>query len=153
MVIEISVALIALAFIILVVYLIVVTKALRATLEQANQTLEEARKQLVEIGFQSQKAIENMNQVSCDLKGKVEAFNPIFNAINQAGQILENKATSIKNDFISSNQEENFFSSLDSSDDFEKKRRSSGQRFAMIAAVLELAGIGINLWQKLKKRG
>jgi uncharacterized protein YoxC len=148
MIIDISVAVIALAFVALVIYLIVMIKSLRVTLGQVNQTLVEARKQLGEVGTQAQKVIEQTNQISVDLKQKVDAFNPIFNAVNQAGQILEHKATALKKDFLDTQEE---LSSL-AADGEKKKRAPQTKGLMTMAAILELAGIGVGLWEKLKKR-
>ena len=149
MIIDISIAISSIAFVVLVIYLIVMIKALRTTLGQVNQTLTEARKQLGEVGSQAQQMIEKTHQISSDLKEKVDAFNPIFNAVNQAGQILEYQATALKKDFLTSSQEKNDYSSLDLSEQIEKKKK---QPLMTIAAILELAGIGMSLWQKLKKK-
>jgi uncharacterized protein YoxC len=149
MIIDISVAVIALAFVALVIYLIVMIKSLRVTLGQVNQTLVEARKQLGEVGTQAQKVIEQTNHISADLKHKVEAFNPIFNAVNQAGQILEHKATALKKDLLHT-QEESFHADLPISG--EKKKQTQMKGLMTAAAILELASIGMSLWEKLKKR-
>lgn len=118
MIIEISVAVIAIAFVILVIYLIVMIKSLHVTLGQVNQTLIEARKQLGEVGLQAQKVMEHTNQISFDLKHKVEAFTPIFNAVTNAGEILEHKTAALKKEFLSSENGEICLSGLHS----EKKR-------------------------------
>lgn len=144
MIIEISVAVIAVAFVALVIYLIIMIKALHTTLGQLNQTLVEARKQLDEVGGQAQKVMENTNQISFDLKQKIVAFNPIFNAIANAGEILEHKSSILKRDFFASLHEEN---SLSNPDPDEKKKN-----MVIVAAIFELAGISLRLWQKLKKR-
>lgn len=138
MIIDVSIAVIALAFVVLVIYLICLMNALRVTLSQVNHTLVDARTQLGELGSQTQKVVEATNQMSSDLK-------PIFNAINQAGQILEHQATALKNDFIDSVSEEH-------AEEDEKKSGFPEKGLTATAAILELAGIGINLWQKIKKR-
>lgn len=147
MIIDISIAVIAFAFVILVIYLIVMIKSLRVTLGQVNQTLVETRRQLGEVGIQAQRVMENTNQISSDLKLKVEAFDPIFNAVNQAGQILEHKATALKKDFLDTQEE---LSSLAAQG--EKKKSGQPMGLMTVAAILELAGIGMGLWEKLKKR-
>lgn len=114
MIIEISVAVIAVAFVFLVIYLIVLTNSLRITLTQ-------------------------VNEISQDLKKKSEAFNPLFNAINQTSQILERKATALKKDY-----DEKMESNLD--DDLLEKKN-----LRIVAAVLELAGMGVSVWQKFKR--
>ena len=148
MIIEISVAVVGLAFVALVIYLIMMIKSLRVTLGQVNQTLVEARKQLGDVGGQAQKILEHTNQVSFDIKNKVEAFNPIFNAVSNAGEILEHKTFAIKKEFFASEHEEGHKqSSL-----HEEKKSSQTEGVLAAAAILELAGIGVRLWQKFKKR-
>lgn len=149
MVIEISVAVIALAFVALVVYLVMMIKTLRITMGQVNQTLVEARRQLNEIGGQAQRVAEHTNQISFDLKHKVEAFTPIFNAIANAGDILEHKSSEIKKEYLHSNEGGD---ELNLNSEEKKKALQTRQGLVTVAAVLELAGIGIRLWQKLKKR-
>lgn len=149
MIIEISVAVIAIAFVVLIIYLITIIRALRNTLGQVDQTLVEVRKQLSEVGGQAQKVMEHTNQMSFDLKRKVESFHPIFNAVNNAGEILEHKTSILKKDFF------NFSSGkCDLSDESfeEKKKFYQAQGLTTVATILELASIGLCLWQKLKKR-
>jgi uncharacterized protein YoxC len=147
MIIEISIAVIALAFVALVIYLITLFKSIRITLGQVNQTLVEARKQLGEIGGQAQKVMEHTNQISFDLKQKVDAFTPIFNAVSNAGEILDYKSSALKKEFLAASEENDL-----SDADLEKKKIAQAPGLMTAAAILELAGIGMRLWQKLKKR-
>jgi len=139
MIIEISIAVIALAFVILVIYLITLISSLRVTLGQVNNTLVEA-----------QKVVEHTNQISYDLKQKSEALNPVFNAISSAGEVLERKASTLKKEYIAMHEDEEFERLHCNSE--EKRKFQNSEGFATIAAVLELAGLGVSLWQKLKKR-
>lgn len=149
MIIEISVAVIAIAFVALVIYLITMIKALRITLGQVNQTLVETRRQLGEIGGQAQKVIEHTNQISFDLKHKVEALDPIFKSMANVGEILEHKTFSLKKEALASAYEEGYPSSLSTE---EKKKISQARTLTMTSIVLELAGVGVRLWQKFKQR-
>lgn len=144
MIIEISVAVIAFAFVILVIYLITMIKALNTTLGQVNQTLSETRKQMDELGGQALKVIEHTNQISYDVKKKIEAIDPVFNAVEDVGEILEHHTSSLKKEYISSDEEESLFQ-------FRKKELPS-KKLTTVAAILELGAIGFELWQKLKKR-
>jgi uncharacterized protein YoxC len=148
MIIDVSIAVIAAAFVGFVIFLIILIMALRATMGQVNQTLMEARKQLNEIGEQAQKVVEHTNQVSFDLKQKIAAFNPIFNAVANVGEILEHKSLVLKKEAFASIDEEDHLSSLDSGE----KKKISDKRLITVAAILELASMGIRLWQKTKKR-
>lgn len=134
MIIEISIAVIALAFVVLVIYLISAIKALRITLGQVNQTLAETRHQLGDLGGQTQKILEHTNQISFDLKQKVEAINPIFNAIGDAGEVFEHRAAQLKSELKASSE------------------LKEDEKLKAIEAIFELGGAGIKLWQKLRKR-
>lgn len=150
MIIEISVAIIAIAFVALVIYIIAFTKALKITLEQVNQTLFEVRKQLDEVGGEAKKTIEQTHEVSTDLKNKMVALNSIFSAVANIGDILEQKSFLFKRKIISSSDEESLHMAVHAS---KIKEEPSARELCKFADILELAGIGIRLWQKLKKRG
>lgn len=126
MIIEISVAVIAAAFVILVIYLIVMTKAVRVTLNQTNQTLAEAKK-----------VLEHTGEVSLDVKNKMESLDSVFNTVANIGDILEIKTEEAK-EFVE--------------DVAIEQERSYHRRVSQIGDILELAGLGFRLWQKLKRR-
>lgn len=147
MIIEISIAVIAVAFVILVIYLIVLTNALRRTLHQVDHTLVDVRKQLDEIGGQAKKVVEHTNQVSFDVKRKMESLDSVFHAIGQVGDILEHKTLAIKKDL--SFERENKHTHVNFSEDHHKV---STYEFNKFADILELIGAGLRVWQKIKKR-
>ncbi len=113
MIIEISVAVIACAFVILVIYLIILIRSLCLSLIQFNQCLS-------------------------DLKQKGETLSPLLSALNKAGEVLDDQASSLKKNYEQKERAE-----LD-----ERERKS----VKALAAVLELAGIGLSVWQKFRRR-
>lgn len=149
MVIEISVAVIALAFAVLVVYLILMTKALCRTLFQVNQTLIEVRKQLDEVGGNAANVMEHTNQVSYDLKRKMESLDPLFNAFSNIGEFFEHKTFSLKRGSLNASQHEKKLSNIELSAGQEEA--PSGSSFNS-ADVVDFIDIGLRLWQKIKKR-
>lgn len=120
MIIEISVAVIAVAFAALVIYLIMLMVSLRDNLRQ------------------TKKILENTNDISLDLRNKMESLDPIFHTITNLGDVLEKKTESLK-EYVNAPVEVE--TSL-------KKERE----LKKISDVLEFAGMGIRLWQKLKRR-
>ena len=151
MIIEISLAVAAVAFVLLVIYLIATLKTLKVTLNQVNYLIFDARKQLDEMGAETKKIIEHSNQISADLKYKMETLNPFFQSVENIGEVLEDKAANLKRNIerprtvhspspLHSHNHRN-----DSSEDLK------GQK-AIVPDILELASLGIRLWQKLKKR-
>jgi uncharacterized protein YoxC len=144
MVMEISVAIIAIAFAALVLYVIALIKALRVTLGQVNQTLVEVRKQLDEIGNETKEVIAHTNQLSFDLKQKMESLDSLFKTVANVGDVLEHQTASLKKRSV-----ENKHAPLDFT---ETEKKTPTPELIKVADILELAGMGIRLWQKLKKR-
>lgn len=149
MIIEISVAVIALAFVILVIYLISLTKALILTSHQINHILLEGKKKIEEMGGQAAKIIEHTNQVSFDVKRKIESLNSIFNTLSNVGEVLEHKTADLKKKALFSSGKENERVEIDSSE----KLHLPPHELNKVADILELTCIGIRLWQKIKKKG
>lgn len=148
MIIEISVAVIALAFVALVVYIIIMTNALRITLGQVNQTLTEVRHHLDQIGSEAKKTTENVDQLSLDLNKKMELLNPIFNAVSNIGDFLEQKTKTLKLEAeICALKNEAEVSELE-----EENEDSKTLVINKIANILELVGQGFRLWQDVNKR-
>jgi uncharacterized protein YoxC len=147
MIIEISVAVIALAFVALVVYLILLLNGLRGTLKQVDKTIIEVRMQLDEMGNQAKKAIEHTNQVSFDLKRKMEALNSLFNTVSNLGDILEHKTFALKKEALSSSHKER--SGVDS---LEAEQEAHAYDEIHVSDILELAGIGARLWHKIRHK-
>ena len=138
MIIEISVAVIAVAFVFLAIYLIVTALSVRRTLVEVDKTLVELRKQLNDNGEGVKKIIENAADLSSNLQYKMESLDSVFNTVANVGDILELKTEAVKESILDSTI-------------FEEESRHHPQNFK-IADILELAGLSFRLWQKLKKR-
>jgi uncharacterized protein YoxC len=149
MIIEISVAVIAIAFVVLVIYLILLSKAIRVTLHQVNQTLVGVRQELEGINGQAQKVLEHTNEISFDLKRKSEALNPLFNALANVGEILEHKTYVLKKEALASSHEEGRSIKINSE---EIGRLYQTHELTKVADILDLVGLGCRLWHKIKKR-
>lgn len=137
MIIEISVALIALAFVALVIYLIVFLKAMRKTLVQVNHTLIDVRKTLDEVGGEASKIMKHTNQLSFDLKRKMESLDPMFTAFSNVGDYLEQKTFSLKRAILPSG---------------EKEEPSEEPISSRASEVFDFINTSLRLWQKIKKR-
>jgi uncharacterized protein YoxC len=154
MIIEISVAVIAVAFVLLVIYLIVMLKTLKSTLNQVNYLIFDARKQLDEMGTEAKKIIDHTNQISLDLKYKMETLNPLFQSVENIGEVLEDKAENLKKSSErsrSGNSASPLFTHKDHLYHRDPSEELTGSK-ALVPDILELASLGIRLWQKLKKR-
>jgi uncharacterized protein YoxC len=149
MIIEISIAIIAVAFLALVIYLIAMINALRQTIAQFNQALPEIRNRFDEMGGQLKKTLEHTNQVTFDLKRKMESLDSTFNTISNLGEILEHKSLALKKESLTSLHRETPHLDADS---HLSEREIRFHEDITTADILELASIGVRLWQKIKNK-
>jgi len=147
MIIEISVAVIALAFVALTVYLIALTITLRRTAFQADRMLHDLRRQLDEMGGTAARTIEHTNRMSFDLQKKLEALDPLFNALSNIGDFCEHKTSCLKKEGVSSSNKHQHGEGVCFVEE-EPVSRASIQA----ADVFEFIDVGLRLWQKIKKR-
>jgi uncharacterized protein YoxC len=78
MVTDISVAIIAAAFVVLVVFLIIgIVKAVK-TLREINKTLHSTKKDVDELSQESLKLVKNLNETTNDIKKKLHAMDCLF---------------------------------------------------------------------------
>lgn len=147
MIIEISIAVIVLAFVALVAYLIALSISLRRTAVQANHVLNDLRRQLDEMGGSAARTIEHTNRISFDLQRKLEALDPLFNALSNIGNFFEHKTSCLGKEELSS------FNKNQSKDNviFVDDEPESGASI-QAADVFEFIDVGLRLWQKIKKR-
>lgn len=94
--IEISVAVIALAFAVLVVYLIVTLKAASRSLNQVQQTLVNLEKQVDDLSQESVKLIQTTNLLTEDVQKKVRSLDTLFQSANQVGDAVHEVTSSVK---------------------------------------------------------
>ena len=140
MIIEISIAVIAVAFVILVVYLIIALKSLSETLLQVNETLKETRPKIEELTAESVKFLRNTNEISGNLQLKMESLDPLFRIVslvgNQAAESVE-RFRSPKN-----------AASIDEEEELASPSKSQNKIFDL----MEWIAVGVNLLLSLKKR-
>ncbi len=79
MVIQLSIALVAVAFIFLVVFLILTLRKGMTTLSETNKTLVDVRNAIQGLTGEASQLIHTANQVTKDVKGKIKTIDPILN--------------------------------------------------------------------------
>jgi len=140
MIIDISVSVIAVAFSALVIYLILLIRALKITLSGVNLALSDLRHHLDEIGNEAKKATFDVNY-------KMESLNPVFKAISNIGDYLEQKSKGVKLEAeICALKNEAMAASKDS------ELPDSNPVVDNLASILELVGQSFRLWQDVNKR-
>lgn len=96
MIIELSVAVVAIGFIVLVVYLARTLTAAKKALEQANQTLAEVKESLNEVTFEAKTLIRNTNQIVMETQHDIRAVQPLFDTVKNIGELLEGATSAVK---------------------------------------------------------
>ncbi|WAA10097.1 DUF948 domain-containing protein [Fervidibacillus albus] len=83
-----SVGLVAVAFTVLVVYLISTLKTLSTTLDQISKTLDQAEAQLKEVTDEAGKLLKKTNAIAEDVQDKSEKFNTVMDGVQQVGKTI-----------------------------------------------------------------
>ncbi|WP_438349102.1 DUF948 domain-containing protein [Paenibacillus sp. FA6] len=86
--IEISVVIIAVAFAVLVVFLINTLKAATKSLEKTTQTLQEVQKTIEELGYEVKQTVRQANDITTDLQLKMKQMDPVMESVHNLGEVL-----------------------------------------------------------------
>lgn len=136
MIIEISVAFIAAAFVALVIFLILALRSLRITFDSINATLRPIQRHTEELCNQTECLIEQTTALTNDVNNKLEALDGVFNSLSHVGNHLENLT-------------KNFDSQL-------KERPLAPEPeehpSVPVEEMFEWVLLGCQIWQKFKKR-
>ncbi|MDU4697408.1 MULTISPECIES: DUF948 domain-containing protein [Paenibacillus] len=85
---EISVAVAAAAFVVLVVYLIKTLRAAERSLQTTTDTLREVQKTIDELGTEVQHVVRQANDLTGDLQHKMKQIDPLMESVKHAGEVL-----------------------------------------------------------------
>lgn len=88
MMIEISVVIIAIAFAVLVLFLIKTLKAATQSLEKTTQTLQEVQKTIDELGYEVKQTVRHANNITVDLQAKMKQIDPVMDSVHNLGEVL-----------------------------------------------------------------
>lgn len=137
--IEIILVVIALTFIVLVVFAVKVSNALICSLKNINVTLASLHKQINDLDDRPRNLLEQANTFSTNLNQKMKCLDPLFNSISNIGEGIECATTKYKEAALLKFLDERMN---------EKKEESKSES---ISDGIDLALRALNLWQKLKK--
>lgn len=85
---QISIAVIAVAFLILLYSLIQTLKALRAGLDEMRQTIGTLRTEVTQISVEVKEAVHNTNAMTLDVREKLSSLDVLFASVNDIGHAL-----------------------------------------------------------------
>lgn len=93
MIIEISVAVISLAFLLLVIFLVKTLLTTNATLKQTKTAISHMQKEVVDLSHESQKLLRTVNSLTSDIKEKTDSLDFIFRPLSQMSHPHREKKT------------------------------------------------------------
>lgn len=135
--IEYSIAVIAFAFSVLVIYLVIMLRTTRVTMNQLDQTLKCVQQKLTLLSDESVKLME-------DIERKSQALDSLFQIISLIG----NKALATVEtlDAFKESSEHVKDRNCDSVQDCEVPEKSK------VDLIVEWAALSLNIWQMIKRR-
>jgi uncharacterized protein YoxC len=88
LIIAISVALAAVAFVVLCGYLITFLKTAQGSLVTAQSAMQEVKETVEGLQGEVKKLAESVNDVADDVRGKLQSVDPLFDAVQDVGVLL-----------------------------------------------------------------
>nr|WP_244963629.1 DUF948 domain-containing protein [Anoxybacillus rupiensis] len=95
---------VAIAFFILVVYLVKTLKRVQDTLQSLTKTIEGMEKQVNEIGTETSQLLHKTNAVADDVQKKMESLNRLFDTVKQVGATIQTFNDSLAKQLSSNEQ-------------------------------------------------
>ncbi|UUZ81560.1 DUF948 domain-containing protein [Paenibacillus sp. P26] len=95
-IIQISVAVIAAAFVALVVYLIQTLKNVSSLLTQTNDTIKELQTQIGGISAEATELLRHTNEVTVDVRNKLHSLDPLVYSVKHIGDAVSEITASFK---------------------------------------------------------
>jgi uncharacterized protein YoxC len=96
MVYQISVAAIAIAFVVLVVYLIKTLKSLTVFFENTSQTLTRVEQQVGAVTSDSTELIQHAKEIVVDVQDKIKKLDSTFSTLKQSGEAAKEVTSSVR---------------------------------------------------------
>ena len=96
MIVEISVAVFVIMFIVLSYFIIQTLQHVRSSLRQANQTMVRMEKNMQELSEESVKAVQSAKLLADDAQQKLQAMNGVIQSTVQIGEAIQQVSNSTK---------------------------------------------------------
>ncbi|MNW35475.1 hypothetical protein D3C74_124730 [compost metagenome] len=85
---QISIALIAVAFVVLVIFLIKTLRAAEKSLHTTAQTLQDVQKTIDELSVEVKQVVRQANEITSDLQHKMDQVDPVLESVKNVGDVL-----------------------------------------------------------------
>ncbi|AZK46162.1 DUF948 domain-containing protein [Paenibacillus lentus] len=85
---QLSVALIAVAFVVLVIFVVKTLKAAEKSLDKTTQTLQEIHKTVDELSYEVKQVVRQANSITEDVEHKMKQLDPVLESVKNVGDVL-----------------------------------------------------------------
>jgi uncharacterized protein YoxC len=140
MLLQISVCVVAVAFVFLVFYLIQTLKSLKHSLDEITSTMGQMKNEVTEISSDVKDVILNTNEVAIDMRMKLSTLNHLFGTVQDVGQVLHELSSSVKQSASS------LIASVKPTETSAKTSPLNGK----LKAILQGATMTLEVWDKIK---
>lgn len=137
---QISIAVIAVAFLVLLYSLIQTLKVLRGALDEMRQTVGSLRTEVTQISVEVKEAIHNTNAMTLDVRTKLSSLDVLFASVNDLGHALHSFTGAAKESAAS----------VVATIKGHNKRKPEGEP-GLISTVYDGVISTIRVWNKVKK--
>ncbi|WP_342552802.1 DUF948 domain-containing protein [Paenibacillus sp. FSL R7-0652] len=96
MIYQLSVALIAVAFAVLVFFLIRTLKSAQGSLDNVSQTLQEVQKTIDELSYEVKQTVRHANDITADVQHKMKKIDPVMESVENLGEVLSEVTAAAK---------------------------------------------------------
>ena len=145
MIIELSVAVIAIAFVVLVAFLITTLRSMTALIAQSNVAVHELQIQLAGISREASDLLQHTNAVTADVLNKLHSLEPTFDSVKQVGEAAEQITSSVKQASTAVAR------TIREQAATEPNLPPTGTVASTVAHVVKLAPLALDIWQQLKQ--
>ncbi|MFC5404735.1 DUF948 domain-containing protein [Cohnella soli] len=110
--IQISAAVIAIAVIVLLCFLVWTFRTLTETLKETKQTIVQIRTEVTQMSMDVKEAVHNTNLITRDVRLKLSSLDGLFNSFNDIGNVLQSFTGAAKECAASSAKESGILVSI-----------------------------------------
>lgn len=93
---QISIAIIAVAFAVLVFFLIRTLGSAKESLDNVSQTLKDVQKTIDELTYEVKTTVRQANEITTDVQQKIEKIDPIMDSVKNLGEVLSELTLTVK---------------------------------------------------------
>ncbi|AOK89833.1 DUF948 domain-containing protein [Paenibacillus sp. S33] len=85
---QVSIFIIAIAFAVLVIFLIKTLKAAQGSLDKVTQTLQDVQKTIDELSYEVKQTVRHANDITADVDHKLKQVEPVMESVRNLGEVL-----------------------------------------------------------------